>query len=85
MDGMDVLAVKIARLDWLVEGCRLYDRYVVLNILGQGISGRVLECFDSETRERVAIKVPFERSSDLAEANIIALLCWPVCRSHSTG
>jgi hypothetical protein len=62
------------------------DRYIVLNIIGKGFSGLVVECLDSEcldseTEKRVAIKVPFERSSDFAEVNILGLLSWPVSRS----
>lgn len=59
-------------------GENLTSRYKILNKIGEGTFGQVLECWDRETREMVAIKVVRSvkkyREAAMLEVDVLQLL-----------
>jgi dual specificity protein kinase YAK1 len=57
----------------------LFDRFVILELLGQGTFGQVVKCQNEKTKEIVAVKViknkPAYFNQSMMEVTILNLVC----------
>ncbi|KAM6907182.1 dual specificity protein kinase CLK2-like [Xenentodon cancila] len=73
-DGQACEDDEEGHLDYHI-GLRMKERYEVVSTLGEGAFGRVLECIDRDTDERVAVKIVrnFESFCEVARSEIAVL------------